>query len=80
MSVPGSPGHIRSGAFSPEATIADQLMRAYARGEVPLQDVIAALDNRNVPPQLKQTPFSVTIAETDPPKLLIPENRTAWGG
>lgn len=37
---------------------------------------IELLDNRNVPPQLKQVPYTVTLnAATDPPQLLLPENK-----
>lgn len=67
-------------AFSPEAAIAAQLILAYQRGDIPFQEVVAALDNRNVPPQLKQTPFSVTLADGGAaPQLLIPENKNRMG-
>ena len=72
----GTPGRIRRGAFSPEALQFHELARAASRNEIPLAQVIAELDNRNVPPQLKQTPFMVTLASAnDTPKILIPENR-----
>src|SRR5215469_706521 len=70
------PGGQSQTAFSPEAAQFAELAIAAARGAVPMWEVIARLDNRNVPPQLKQTPFMATLASaTDTPKLLIPENR-----
>lgn len=76
MSGGGNPFRIRRGAYSPEAAQFANVARGVARGEIPLSDVIAALDNRNVPPQLKQIPFMTSIASaSDSARILIPENR-----
>jgi hypothetical protein len=65
---------------SPEAQQFAALARQFAHGNIPLDEVVAQLDNRNVPPQLKQVPFSVTLASaSDTPKLLIKENKNRMG-
>ena len=76
MSETGNPFAIRRGAYSPEAAQFRRVAEGVARGEIPLSEVIAALDNRNVPPQLKQTPFMTVLQSVnDTPRILIPENR-----
>jgi hypothetical protein len=48
--------------------------------EIPLSEVIRALDQANVPPQLRQVPFAKTITASNTPTLLIPANpnRMSW--
>jgi len=39
-------------------------------------EIIKLLENRNIPPQLRQVPYVVTLASaTTPPQILIPENK-----
>jgi hypothetical protein len=64
------------GGYQPDQKQFQELAQAVARGEIPLGKVIELLDNRNVPPQLKQTIFMKTIASAvTPPARLIPTNK-----
>ncbi len=74
------PGEIRRGAWQPDMVQIANLTRALAAGEISFQDVVKALDNNNVPPQLRQVPFIKVLASaTDTPKNLIPNNPNRMG-
>jgi hypothetical protein len=60
----------------------ERLRRRFADHFMPLEEVVALLDSKNVPPQLRHTPFVQVLAEVtnaNPPKLLIPANPARMG-
>lgn len=63
-----------SRSFQPDIASENVVSRGSQQRQVSFTDVIKYLDSRNVPPQLRQTPYVVKIAALNTPYLLIPAN------
>lgn len=58
------------GAQPDESSMAQSL----DRGHIPFEEVIALLNQRNIPPQLRQVPYVALQQPANSPVLLIPSN------
>jgi hypothetical protein len=69
------------GAFQPDEAAIASTNNQDAGGFIPFERASAWLNQRNIPPQLRQTPYTAFLKKTDPrATLLIPANpkRISW--
>lgn len=70
----GFPGNGPRASIQPDMSQGEYLRRDFENNDIPFEDVIRLLDAKNLPPQIRQTPYSTMFTASNQTVLLIPSN------